>query len=95
MFIAEMLLSKDLAIDLNLKRHINRIEWVNDSLVEERVYLLTAKTKSTLFPVIDRMIRAKFSEDMPEIYTLPIINMDWDQVRQLKEHFKEVDVEEE
>ena len=95
MLIAEMLLSKELAIDINIKRHIARLEWKNEGLVEERVYLLTAKTKSMLFPSIDRMIRTRFADDMPEIYTLPIINMDWDQVRQLKEHFRDVDVEEE
>ncbi len=83
-----MLLKEKLAIDLNFKRHLVRLEWKDDRIQEEKVYLLTAKTRSSLFPYIDHTIKESFSDDMPEIYSLPIIHMDWDQAEKLKSNIR-------
>lgn len=80
---AKLLLQQRLVLDVNLKRHIDRIELVDDVLVTLRVYLLTAKTKASLFPAIDKLLLDNFAADMPEVYSLPIVHMDWEQAQQL------------
>ena len=87
--IADLLLKERLAIDLNFKQHLSRLELQEGKLFEEQVFLLTSKTKSMLFPVIDKLIKQKYGAKMPEIYSIPIINMDWDQARDLSGSIKE------
>jgi uncharacterized protein involved in tolerance to divalent cations len=81
--IAEILLSEKLAIDLNFKPGISRIEYVNGQIQRTKVCLLTAKTRANLFRNIDGRIREEFPENLPEIYSLPIIEMDWEQAQKL------------
>jgi len=82
--IAKTLLIEKLVIDVNLNRGVERLELNENSVVTSTVCLLTAKTKGLLFPKIDTLIREKYSESLPEIYSLPIIHMDWDQAKSLK-----------
>lgn len=82
--VAELLLRKRLVIDVNVKRHAERAEMVNDELVTTPVYLLTAKTKATLFNQIDSILQEKYPDNMPEVYALPIVEMDWSQARTLR-----------
>ena len=54
-------------------------------LRSEKKTLVIAKTKALLFPVIDKYLRATYPDDMPELYSMPIVNMDWQQSEQLIE----------
>ena len=82
--IAKLLLSEKLAIDVNIKRHVERAELVNGELTCTRITLLTAKTKSLLFDSIDKRLNEEYPYHMPEIYAMPIMQMDWKQANELK-----------
>lgn len=86
--IAKMLLTEKLAMDITIKTSMTRITLQNDKLVNTPVFLLTAKTRGILFPMIDDYVKSTFSQQMPEVYSLPIIYMDWDQARTLVDHIK-------
>ncbi|TXB67119.1 divalent cation tolerance protein CutA [Vicingus serpentipes] len=45
--------------------------------------MIMAKTKALLFNHIADLLKKKYSSNMPSIYSLPIVNMDWDQVNEL------------
>ena len=82
--IAQLLLSEKLVVDVNIKRGIERAELVNGELCLTYITLLTAKTKSTLFPVIHSKLNDKYPNHMPELYAIPIVEMDWKQADQLR-----------
>lgn len=81
--IAKVLLSQNLVIDLNIKRNVERVELVNNELVSSKICLLTAKTRATLFDKIDGLLNDMFPKNLPEVYALPIMQMDWKQAENL------------
>lgn len=81
--IAKMLLKEHLVIDVNLKLEVERLEYEAEEVKSRKVFLMTAKTKGLLFPKIDELIRQEFINSLPEIYTLPIVHMDWEQAEKL------------
>lgn len=52
--------------------------------------LIMGKTKALLFNTIDSLLREKYKEKIPVIYSLPIVNMDWEQSKSLKEDIRKV-----
>lgn len=88
--IAKILLEERLAIDLNIKTNVERLELINGELQRRKIWLLTGKTKALLFPAIDDRIQQEFSKNMPEIYSTPIIHMDWKQAEHLSASIKQV-----
>lgn len=46
-------------------------------------YLIMGKTKSLLFATIDKKLHDRYPENMPVLYSLPIVNMDWKQADEL------------
>jgi len=52
--------------------------------------LIMGKTKALLFNTIDIMLKEKYKEKMPVIYSLPIVNMDWEQSKNLTEDIRKV-----
>ncbi|WP_020531790.1 hypothetical protein [Flexithrix dorotheae] len=45
--------------------------------------LVMGKTKALLFNTIDKMLRELYPENMPVLYSIPIVNMDWEQANEL------------
>lgn len=45
--------------------------------------LIMGKTKALLFNTIDQDLREKYPSDMPVLYSVPIVNMDWEQADEL------------
>lgn len=88
--IAELLLREKLVIDVNIKRHFDSAELVNDRLIFTPVYLLTAKTRATLFDAVDQMLNEFYPNHMPELYAIPIMQMDWKQADNLTKDVKSV-----
>jgi len=88
--IAELLLSENLAIDVNIKRNAERAEMVNGKLVITPVFLLTAKTKAVLFETIDDLLNEMYPKNLPEVYALPIMQMDWKQAKNLASDVRSV-----
>lgn len=86
-----MLLKEAVVIDVNIKTRVKRLELVGSEIVESPLFILTAKTRAFLFTAIDEMIRKKYSDaNMPELYSVPIINMDFQQADKLREEITEV-----
>lgn len=88
--IAEMLLREKLVIDVNIKRHFDRAELVNDRLMFTPVYLLTAKTRAVLFDAIDGLLNEMYPNHTPEVYAVPIMQMDWKQAESLTKDVQRV-----
>lgn len=80
---AHLLLSESLAIDLNLKRHAQRVRLEDGKLKTDPLFILTGKTKALLFSVIEKKFHELFGNAMPELYSLPIVNMEWTQAELL------------
>ena len=83
--IAEILLRENLAIDVNIQHELERIELISDKIVSSKIYRLTAKTKALMFSKIDKRLNDEFTDNMPEVHALPIVEMDWSQAEQLKD----------
>jgi hypothetical protein len=45
--------------------------------------LIMGKTKALLFNTIAQMLRDKYQTNCPVIYSIPIVQMDWEQSKQL------------
>ena len=88
--IAELLLKERLVIDVNIERNIERLNLVDDELINQHTTLMTSKTKSLLFSHIDELIRSRFPKARLEIYSLPIVHMDWEDSKHLREDIQEV-----
>ena len=48
----------------------------------EQIFIM-GKTKALLFNVIDKRLREKYDQDMPVLFSVPIVNMDWQQADEL------------
>ncbi|MDF1673731.1 MAG: hypothetical protein P1U41_09505 [Vicingaceae bacterium] len=45
--------------------------------------LIMGKTKALLFTSIDELLKVRYKEKMPVIYSTPIVHMDWEQSKEL------------
>ncbi len=87
--IAKHLLKERMVIDVNIKRNIERLVYTDSQFHTSHTSLMTCKTKGLLFSKIDDHIRNIFPEENLEIYSLPIVHMDWEDTQHLKEHVQE------
>ncbi|MBX2815590.1 MAG: divalent cation tolerance protein CutA [Saprospiraceae bacterium] len=88
--IAEFLLRERLAIDINIEKEVERMVLRDDQIVQERICILTATTKSLLFTIIDVRLCEMYPKEVMEIYGVPIVHMDFAQRRHLLDEVKEV-----
>ena len=77
-------------MDVNLNVASQRFELSGETFKRSSWVQLTGKTKSLLFSTIDDRITELFPDNLPEIYSLPIVDMDWDQASKLKEDLRRV-----
>lgn len=82
--IAKILLTEKLAIDVNIQRNVERAELVGEELKCTQIVLLTAKTRAVLFDSIDKRLNEEYPDQLPEVYAIPIMQMDWKQANELK-----------
>lgn len=88
--VAELLLKDSLAIDVNMQSDVERY-YLRDGVMEKRPHhVLRARTKALLFPLIERRLKEKFGYDLPELFSVPIVHMDWDQSLQLRQDIEDV-----
>jgi hypothetical protein len=52
--------------------------------------LVMGRTKSLLFNFIDQKLRERYPQNMPVLYSVAIVNMDWEQSDQLLNETAEV-----
>lgn len=53
------------------------------AIVSEKQILIMGKTKALLFNTIDKLLREKYGSNMPILYSLPIVSMDFEQANEL------------
>lgn len=88
--IAEHLLVNNLVISIDFHFDIRRVELRKGKLKHYTIHFITGKTKSLLFCEIDRRIRSIYSKNIPEIYSHPITDMDWDLAARLKSETEKI-----
>lgn len=81
--IAQLLLSKKLAVDVTIGSDQEQLIVAQNGLERKKDFLLRAKTKALLFSKINKTIRELYSDDLPRIFSIPIVNMDWEQAEDL------------
>ncbi len=84
------LLQSRLVISIDFHKKIRRIEFENDEIKTRNIHFITGKTKSLLFNEIDCKLREKYSDNIPEIFSHPIVNMDWQLANKLKSDIEKV-----
>ena len=82
--IAEYLLTNQLVISVDFHYDIKRIEFEKGKLKNYIIHYITGKTKSLLFSEIDTRLRHNYKDNIPEIFSHPIVNMDWELADKLK-----------
>lgn len=68
---AELLLKEKLIWDVNYKENVKRLNLVEGKIIESQLFILTAKTKALLFSKIESTLKDRFSNNIPELYSLP------------------------
>ena len=66
-----------------LEKILVREKSPNGSFRSIKKFMIIGKTKSLLFNYIDERLREKYPNNMPVLYSLAIVNMDWEQSDQL------------
>lgn len=89
--VAMYLVKEKLVIEANVIENSScfRLE-NNQEVVKSSTAVLICTTKSLLFNQIDEYLKGMYGEDMPEMYSVPIIYMDWEQSKSLVEGTKKV-----
>ena len=82
--IVNFLIEECLMLEVRILNNIE-IEHHNSKVVKSDSYLILGKTKALLFETIDRLLREKYNKNPPSIYSVPIVNMDWEEATILKD----------
>jgi uncharacterized protein involved in tolerance to divalent cations len=82
--IADFLIEKKLILDAVILEKVGvREKSAEGEVVTVKKIMIMGKTKSLLFPYIDKKLRAKYPDKMPVLYSVAIVNMDWEQANEL------------
>lgn len=81
--IAVLLLKERLIVSVRIYSEMRLLELEKGEIKETKTFQLTGKTKALLFPAIDQKLRELYADNIPEIYSLAIVNMDWEQADKL------------
>ncbi len=81
--ISELLINEKLILSAFITEEIIHRKKVNDVVTSFKNILLTGKTKALLFNSIDELLREKYPNNMPTLFSVPIVHMDWEQADEL------------
>lgn len=87
---AEKLLSEKLVVDLTYDSSFNNLKLGEGKLSVESIYLMTGITKALLFNKIESTLKEHLNTKILNLYSTPIIHMDWLKVEQLSEQILKV-----
>jgi len=88
--IAFDLLESKLLLSANLYQNLDRFEMVDGKPEKKKINSLNGKTKAALFNSIDERLREKYPNNLPHIFSVPIVSMDWDQISRLVSNTREI-----
>ena len=84
--IAKYLIKEKLVIEANLIPGTQCYRLApNNEIVTQKTVSLICTTKSLLFDKIDKHLKETYGPDMPTMYSVPVVNMDWEQSKILVE----------
>ncbi|MFT6868302.1 MAG: hypothetical protein ACJA08_003152 [Cyclobacteriaceae bacterium] len=82
--IADQLLKQKLILNAVITKNIMvRTRLTSGQISNDQQFLLLGETKALLFNKIDSILRDKYMKSMPLLYSIPIVNMDWEQADRL------------
>ncbi len=81
----KLLLSGITIEDVNVKKMGHE-----GNIISEKQSLIMGTTKALLFNKIDAFLRDKYPDNVPTVYSIPIVNMDWEQADQLVKETKAI-----
>ena len=84
--IVDFLMEHSLILDaVMMEKVMVRKKGAGGKIETHRHTIILGKTKALLFVEIDKRLRVKYpdKEMMPVLYSIPIVNMDWEQVDEL------------
>ena len=82
--VAVLLTEEKLALNALIQPGISMVGKGLPKGTGEEQTLVMAQTKGLLFDTIDKRLRGLYKDRMPILYSVPIINMDWEQADLLK-----------
>lgn len=89
--VAMYLVKEKLVIEANLISNTKCFRLnKNQEVAKKSTAVLVCTTKSLLFNQIDEYLKGMYGKDMPEMYSVPIIYMDWEQSVNLVEGTQKV-----
>ena len=89
--IQKILLDEKLAACIQVSEIISYYNW-NNERCKTKEYLLTIKTRSSLFNVIQNIIKVNHSYELPEITSYEITNISDEYAKWIDENTKEEDL---
>lgn len=81
--IVDFLTSEKLIIEAVIQGVTVRKKDENGQSFNQNQFLIMAKTKALLFNHINLLLKQKYIENMPVLYSLPVLNMEFEQANQL------------
>ncbi|WP_375578230.1 hypothetical protein ABWH96_14470 [Marivirga tractuosa] len=82
--ITDLLIERKLILNALMIEKAKMRKRLKDGTYETRPQtLVIGKTKGLLFNDIDLLLKEKYGKDMPTLYSIAIVNMDWDQADEL------------
>lgn len=89
--IIRLLLKERLVIEGTIQKNISCFRLDNkNNVVKSDSSLLLCTTKALLFTKIDTLLRERYKDSMVVVYSVPIVNMDWEQSKILIEETQNV-----
>lgn len=88
--IAHDLLNTRLISSVNIDWNRDRYVKINGGIEKKKLNVMTAVTKALLFETIDLRLRSQYPNHMPEVFSTPIIHIDWDLAKSLIESVEKV-----
>ena len=64
-------------VQLRKKDHFGQFQNISQ-------FLMMAKARALLFGKIELLLKKKYKENLPDLYSLPIVNMDWEKAEILE-----------
>ena len=89
--IVDLLVEKKLILNAMIHENIRIRQKSKEGKIENiRRTLVVGKTKALLFNIIDELLREMYGNEMPVLYSIPIVHMDWEQAEELMEETEKV-----
>lgn len=81
--ITEFLINEKLILNAFITEDLFHRKKTGEEISNVKSVLIMGKTKALLFNTIDELLREKYPNNMPTLFSIPIVHMDWEQADEL------------